>query len=191
MTLIDLIEEWKDIEGYEEYYSVSNFGYVFDYVKNDYVDVVTYKSGSKIYQKVNLNYFNPQQQIALHTLVAKYFLPNYVKGSPIYHIDEDTSNNRIDNLYQPASIKSIETESGYMNYEQPRFTDTRFFNDKTFQSIGLNKKQAQQFVKKQLKEFKCQRFKTEEARNKYVIEKYHEYQLTGKVKYRKQSLDDY
>ena len=91
------MEIWKDIAGYEGHYQVSNFGNVRsikrepiilkgDYQKNGYKRVYLWKDGRK-------------QNMLVHRLVALSFLPNPDGYSDVNHIDENKSNNHVDNLY--------------------------------------------------------------------------------------------
>ena len=96
-------EIWKDIESYEGLYQISNLGRVKSLgkgksnnskerimkagkdKKNGYLSVILYKDGKKKYCKV-------------HRLVAFVFLPNPDNLPQVNHIDEDKTNNRVENL---------------------------------------------------------------------------------------------
>ena len=97
-------EVWRDIEGYEMIYQVSNMGRVkrLDGIdsqgrnwkgrilspgidKGGYLKVCLYKEG-----KVN--------RFLVHRLVAHAFIPNPEGLPQINHIDEDKTNNLVDNL---------------------------------------------------------------------------------------------
>lgn len=101
-------EEWKDIEGFEGYYQVSNMGRIKS-VDRD----VLYSNGrihhynEKIrvlckdkdgYQITTLNKDGKSYSRRVHQLVACAFLPNPDNLPSINHIDEDKTNNRVDNL---------------------------------------------------------------------------------------------
>ena len=93
-------EEWRDIEGYEGLYQVSNLGRVksFNYRghkgcigilkgtpdKDGYLRVVLFKNGRKDYR--------------VHQLVAKMFIPNPENLQVINHKDENKQNNTAENL---------------------------------------------------------------------------------------------
>lgn len=89
-----MIEEWKNIKGYENY-QVSNLGRI----KN--------KTGKILKQQIRKGYcdvglrLQGQKQpklIKVHRLVAEAFIPNPNNYPVINHIDENKQNNRIDNL---------------------------------------------------------------------------------------------
>lgn len=105
-------EIWKDIQGYEGMYQVSNYGRVkslgrlvngsnqygvkFQYLKKDkilkpildkwgYLRISIYKNNHKIAKRI-------------HILVAETFLENQNNYSIINHINGDKTDNRVENL---------------------------------------------------------------------------------------------
>ena len=106
-------EIWKDIDGYEGKYQVSNLGRVRSLPRTH--DIIREKNGSFIYhrkekmlapridrygyQHVNL-YDNEQhmKRHSVHRLVAKAFIPNPEHLPTVNHKDENKQNNRADNL---------------------------------------------------------------------------------------------
>ena len=96
-------EIWKDIAGYEGLYQISTLGRVKSFkkwkrancpeeyilkpapIQSGYHTVMLYKDGSK-------------KKFLVHRLVATAFIPNPDNLPHINHIDEDVSNNRVDNL---------------------------------------------------------------------------------------------
>lgn len=101
-------EIWKDIEGYEGKYQVSNLGRVKSldrYVP--FVHGMKFRAGviitgainNKGYRKVLLyNGKTERKQFSVHRLVAQAFLPNPENLPQVNHKDEDKTNNRADNL---------------------------------------------------------------------------------------------
>ena len=94
-----LNEEWRDIEGYEGLYQVSNLGRVkslnYNHTKSEkilkgipdkdgYLRVALFKNGRKDYM--------------VHQLVAKMFIPNPNDLPVINHKDENKQNNTTENL---------------------------------------------------------------------------------------------
>lgn len=102
------MEEWKDIEGYEGLYQVSNYGRVKSLERT-----IVYKDGRKkvIKEKVLHNFHNELgychvmlskngklKRTKVHRLVAKAFIPNPNNYPIINHKDENPSNNIVENL---------------------------------------------------------------------------------------------
>ena len=88
-------EIWKDIEGYEEHYKVSNLGNVFSIKSN-----IILKPRLKVngYYDVALCKNSKYKHIRVHKLVAINFIPNPDNFSDVHHEDEDKSNNKVTNL---------------------------------------------------------------------------------------------
>lgn len=87
-------EIWKDIEGYEGLYRVSNLGNVYSYLSNKKLN----PGNDKGYLKVNLSKNKKVKQFSVHRLVALAFLPNKNNYPCVNHKDENPSNNNVDNL---------------------------------------------------------------------------------------------
>lgn len=90
-------EIWRDIEGYEGLYQVSNFGRVksLRFGKEKIMKILKYPNG---YLKINLYKQKSVKTYQLHRLVANAFIPNPNNYPIINHKDEDKTNNRFDNL---------------------------------------------------------------------------------------------
>ncbi len=88
-------EVWKDIEGYEGYYQVSNLGRVkglkFKRLLKLYCD-------SYGYPIVVLSKEGIHRTRTVHRLVAETFIPNINKLPSVNHKDENKLNNSVDNL---------------------------------------------------------------------------------------------
>lgn len=88
-------EIWKDIEDYEGFYQVSNFGRVKRVTTGRILKGTTDKDG---YALVLLSKHNTPSMRITHRLVAQAFIPNPEHKPEVNHIDEDKTNNRVDNL---------------------------------------------------------------------------------------------
>lgn len=90
-------ETWKDIEGYENLYQVSNTGRVRS-IKNNKVYVLKQYTTIYGYMKTILWKNNKMKNFPTHRLVAKAFIPNPNNYPIINHKDENKTNNCVDNL---------------------------------------------------------------------------------------------
>lgn len=92
------MEIWKDIEGYEGLYQISNFGrikFLYNYRGRNNILVPRIKRG---YYQIGLRKNVKRKWFAVHRLVAKAFIDNPNNYPVINHIDEDKLNNNVDNL---------------------------------------------------------------------------------------------
>ena len=88
-------EIWKPIKGYENRYSVSNFGNVKN---NKSGRTVTPYLTEKGYVRVRLSNEDGIKNVRVHRLVADAFIPNPLKKDQVNHIDGDKTNNCSGNL---------------------------------------------------------------------------------------------
>ena len=104
-------EVWKDIEGYDGAYQVSNLGRVksvarlttrpCQYGVREYripEKVLRQRMGTSGYLCVNLHHDGKQVTEMINRLVALHFCKGYADGMTVNHIDEVKTNNRADNL---------------------------------------------------------------------------------------------
>lgn len=102
-----MIEEWKPVVGYEGLYEVSSLGRVRSldrYVKNNYSywlrkgKVLSPEKNKDGYLLVSLCCNGKRYLRTVHRLVAEAFIPNPDNLPEVNHINEDKSNNRVENL---------------------------------------------------------------------------------------------
>lgn len=105
-----MIEIWKDIEGYEGLYQISNFSNVKSlnrYVKHPsgkerFIEgkIMKKQLYTKGYYRISLCKESNKETCKIHQLVAIAFMNHKKCGydKVIDHIDSDTTNNRVDNL---------------------------------------------------------------------------------------------
>lgn len=113
-------EVWKDIDDFEGYYQISNFGRIRSCDR-----YVNSKSGSKRlvrgnihncyvghggYYYISLYKDNKHRLCTLHRLIAKAFLPNPNDLPCIDHINTDRKDNRIDNLKWVSYLENNKNE---------------------------------------------------------------------------------
>lgn len=104
-------EIWKDIEGYEGLYQVSNLGRVKSLERK----VSTINNGTKCLKHIDESILKPikisngyitinlyingiRKKHFVHRLVANAFIPNPNNYSQVNHKDENKENNSVDNL---------------------------------------------------------------------------------------------
>ena len=91
-------EEWRDVDGYDGMYQVSDFGRVRS-LKFGKVRVLRASKIGSGYLGVNLCKDNKTNNVYIHRLVAQAFIPNDDNSKTIInHINEDKTDNRVDNL---------------------------------------------------------------------------------------------
>lgn len=88
-------EIWKDIEGYEGVYHVSNLGRVKRVATNRVLQPYRNKVG---YLLVYLCKNGKRKTHRIHRLVAQSFIPNQENKPEVNHLDENKSNNMVSNL---------------------------------------------------------------------------------------------
>ena len=88
-------EIWKDIKDYEGLYQVSNLGRVKRITTGRVLKPLKHANG---YLMVKLSKNSIVYTKTVHRLVAEAFIPNPEHKSEINHIDENKTNNSLDNL---------------------------------------------------------------------------------------------
>ena len=101
-------EIWRDIEGYEGYYMVSNMGNVKSlertvwdnrgYYKTIQERILRAGKGSDGYLQVGIYRERKRKMYLVHRLVASAFCENPHGYTEVNHIDEDKTNNCVENL---------------------------------------------------------------------------------------------
>jgi len=102
------MEKWLDINGYEDYYQISNYGRIKSKKRMKRI-----RSGGlqPIEERVHKPYFNNkgyplaklnvngiEKRLLIHRLVAEHFICEIPKGLVVNHIDFNRSNNHVSNL---------------------------------------------------------------------------------------------
>lgn len=95
-----VIEEWRDIEGYERQYMVSSLGRIksLNYHKTGTERILKPQRSTNGYLFVRLSKNGKVKNCNIHKLAAEAFIPNPDSLTEINHKDEDKYNNSIDNL---------------------------------------------------------------------------------------------
>jgi hypothetical protein len=93
---MDMKEEWRDIEGYEGMYQVSNLGRVLSLISNKILK--NFFVGRGGYHRVDLCKDKVRKPYRVHRLVAEAFIPNINNKPQVNHIDGNRINNNVENL---------------------------------------------------------------------------------------------
>lgn len=94
-------EMWKDINGYEGYYKISNYGKVVSIPRNGTIKnekVLKQYKDKYGYLKVILQKNGIKKNKYIHQLIALAFLNNPNNYSYVNHKDENKLNNNVNNL---------------------------------------------------------------------------------------------
>lgn len=92
-------EQWRPVEGYEGLYEVSNLGRIKSLNYNHTgVEKVLKPKNNKGYLRVDLRKDGKHKFFLVHRLVATAFLPNPEGFEQVNHINEDKTNNCVDNI---------------------------------------------------------------------------------------------
>ena len=94
------LEEWKNIEGYEGLYQVSNMGRIKSLRYNNTKEsrIMTPVITRNGYLMVVLCVNKKQKGFCVHRLVANTFIPNIEMKSQVNHINGIKTDNRVENL---------------------------------------------------------------------------------------------
>jgi len=100
-------EIWKDIEGYEGCYQISNYGN-FKSLKREYFTngarrfteekILKDRLSTDGYLRASLSLNGKIKNTTIHRLVAKTFIPNLENKPEVNHIDGNKKNNNFNNL---------------------------------------------------------------------------------------------
>ena len=95
-----LVEEWRDVKGYEGLYQVSDWGNVrsLSYNHTNTIKNLTLVNAKNGYLVVCLHKDAIQKEGKVHRLVADAFLPNPQNKPTVDHINGDKQDNRVENL---------------------------------------------------------------------------------------------
>lgn len=92
------MEIWKDIEGWQGIYQISNKGRLKSFKKNSNGFILSNKNSNGDYFSVVLAYAGKKSFTRIHRLVAEAFIPNPENKPEVNHKDGNKQNNYIENL---------------------------------------------------------------------------------------------
>lgn len=91
-------EIWKDIDGYDGLYKVSNLGRIMSFHRGKTKLLSLTNKNEKGYLKLTLCKNGKQKTYKVHRLVANAFLPNENEYNELNHKDGNKLNNCVSNL---------------------------------------------------------------------------------------------
>ena len=133
-------EVWKDVEGFEGLYQVSNLGRLKSYKKDGsgHIYKLTNKNGD-YFRVVLYGTDGKRKSYGLHRLIAGAFIENPFGYKEINHIDSNKQNNRIENL----EWCSREYNAEHARKHNPNMLDGMIWHNK-----HVRAKPVYQFTKK-------------------------------------------
>ena len=90
-------EEWRDVEGYEGHYKISNYGRVKSFFNGKFF-IVKPKLDTDGYLWIAFSKHCVKKNFKVHRIVAKAFIPNPENKATVNHIDGCKMNNFVGNL---------------------------------------------------------------------------------------------
>ena len=142
------MEIWKDIQGYEGYYQVSNLGRIKN-VKNGKNKVRKISYDKLGYPYINLSKNGIRKTKKVYRIVAETFIPNPENKKTVNHKDGDPSNSKIDNLEWATHQENINHawETGLSDYgygiilEDKKTKEIKIFRSMNKASLFIGKSQ--------------------------------------------------
>lgn len=118
-----MVEEWKDIKGYEGKYQISNLGKVRSLIdnrkrkRNEPLIMKPYLDDDK-YEIIRLSNEGKSKAFKIHRLVALHFLKNPDNKPMVDHIDTNRRNNYYNNLKWITSKENSNNPNTIINLKR-------------------------------------------------------------------------
>lgn len=130
-------EVWKDIQGYEGYYQISNLGRVrslrhrFGLREEPLIQAIRRDGGG--YQQCKLSKDGVSTYPKVHLLVARHFIPNPDNLPQVNHIWEDKDRNTVEDLeWCTAQYNAEYTHAKHYTFINPEGLAVEVFNLRQF-----------------------------------------------------------
>lgn len=101
---LELVEQWKPIQGYESLYEISNLWKVRWITSNE----IRINCINKWYLRIDLWKASKSKNKTIHRLVATHFIPNPLNLPQVNHLDGNKLNCREDNLEWCTAKENIQ-----------------------------------------------------------------------------------
>lgn len=138
-------EIWKDVDGFNGKYRISNFGNVLsvNFLNTGKDKLLTPKKHHSGYLMVRLGYGDKRRQKnkTIHSLVANAFIPNPDNKRCVNHIDGNKTNNMVDNLEWVTHKENTQhaIRIGLMNpYTHKNRAGKEIYNSKPILQYDIN-----------------------------------------------------
>lgn len=116
--MINNVEEWRDVVGYEGLYKISSKGRVKSYQgRHKKPKILKTSTTTTGYKKVELTKNKRRKSLKVHRLVAEAFLPNEENKPFVNHIDSNPLNNDVMNLEWCTQKENMVHSAIYGNHK--------------------------------------------------------------------------
>lgn len=113
-------EEWRDIEGFEGIYLISNYGRLKHILNPLHHTLRKPYPAPNGYLRLVLSHKNKRKTVSIHREVAKAFIPNLNNYETVNHKDLDKTNNNLSNLeWLPIKDNIIHAKENGKNSRKP------------------------------------------------------------------------
>lgn len=131
---VNMEEIWKDVEGFEGLYMISNHGRVWSHNSNRLMSTSLNDSG---YEKITLSKNNKRKYITVHRLVAINFLPTVPNKYLVNHKDENKINNCVSNLEWCNNKENVNHGTSIVRMLSNRSKSSKWIEKNKKQSIPV------------------------------------------------------
>ena len=139
-------EKWKNVEGYNGLYKISNTGRIVSYKKGKPYELAPY-SNNRGYLAIGLSDGLVRRRYTMHKLVARHFIPNPENKPQVNHKDGDKHNNHVDNLEWVTQSENIQHsyKIGLRTYNSEIYHKNKYNEQKKVGIIAINLETLESF----------------------------------------------
>ena len=161
-------EIWKDIEGFEKKYQISNMGRVkaLNFKRSGKEKIMKQCLEKSGYLRITLSKNNKQKKYSVHRMTAMAFIPNIENKKEVNHKNTNTLDNRVENLEwatpkenmnNPLTLKHLKKSKKNISEEtrkKLKIVNTKSGNPqyKGFICVFLNGEITEEMTKRELGE---------------------------------------